>query len=89
VVTDFSAMSELCGSGWLAEGARYWNKGHSAWWVRPSVAAITEAYEEAFALWQGGGLGAYRDKAREFSLAYDADRVLAEHWVPALSELAA
>lgn len=89
VVSDFSAMSELCGSGWLVEGARYWNKGHEAWWQRPSVTAITEAYEEAFTLWRSGGLAAYREKAREFSLAYDADRVLTGHWVPVLAELAA
>jgi glycosyltransferase involved in cell wall biosynthesis len=89
VVTDWSAMTELCGSGWLVEGARWFNKGHAAWWLRPSVPAITAAYEEAFALWQSGGLGAYRDKAREFALGYDADKVLAEHWIPVLAELGA
>jgi glycosyltransferase involved in cell wall biosynthesis len=89
IVTDCSAMSEMCGSGWLVEGSRWWNKGHAAYWLRPSVPAITEAYEEAFALWRDGGLGAYRDKAREFALGYDADKVLAEHWVGVLKELCA
>lgn len=89
IVTDCSAMTEMCGSGFLVEGSRWWNKGHEAVWARPSMTAITEAYEEAFTLWQAGGLGAYRDKAREFALGYDADRVLAEYWVPVLEELRA
>jgi glycosyltransferase involved in cell wall biosynthesis len=87
VVTDASAMTELCGAGWLVGGQRWFNKGHEAWWLRPSVPAIRQAYEEAFALWQAGWLGAYREKAREFALGYDADRVLAAHWVPVLKEL--
>jgi glycosyltransferase involved in cell wall biosynthesis len=87
VVTDCTAMTELCGSGWLVEGSPWWNRAHSAWWTRPSVPAITEAYEEAFALWQADGLEPYREKARSFALTYDADRVLAEFWVPALAEL--
>ena len=89
IVTDCTAMTELCGDGWLVEGSRWWNRAHSAFWTKPSVPAITEAYEDAFALWQSGGLGAYRDKARQFALAYDADRVLTEHWQPVLEELAA
>jgi glycosyltransferase involved in cell wall biosynthesis len=89
IVTDCTAMSELCGSGWLVEGTGWWNRAHAAYWTRPSVPAITAAYEEAFALWQSGGLRAYRDKARQFALAYDADRVLTEHWQPVLEELCA
>ena len=89
VVTDCSAMTELCGSGFLVEGSRWWNKGHAAHWVRPSVEGILGAYEEAFALWQSGGLEAYREKARSFALQYDADRVLTEYWVDVLAELSA
>lgn len=89
VVTDCTAMTELCGSGWLAEGSRFFNRAHNAWWTRPSVPAITAAYEEAFALWQSGGLGACRNKARDFAQNYDADRVLGEFWIPALEELCA
>ena len=89
VVTDCSAMSELCGSGWLVEGSRWFNKGHVAWWQRPSVDGILAAYEEAFTLWQAGELDAYREKARSFAVGYDADKVAAEYWVPALAELCA
>jgi glycosyltransferase involved in cell wall biosynthesis len=88
-VTDCSAMSELCGSGWPVSGQRWFNRGHSAWWVAPSVPGITAAYREAYELWLAGGLEPYREKARDFALAYDADRVLAEYWPPALEALAA
>lgn len=89
VVTDCSAMTELCGSGWLVEGERWFNKGHEAWWVRPSVAAITGAYHEAHEAWKSGKIAAMRDDARAFAMRYDATRVLHEHWVPVLEGLAA
>jgi glycosyltransferase involved in cell wall biosynthesis len=89
VVTDCTAMTELCGSGWLVECSGWWNRAHCAWWFRPSVSGITEAYEEAFALWQAGGLEPYREKARSFALQYDAGRVLTEFWIPTLKELCA
>ncbi len=88
VVTDCSAMTELCGSGWLVRGTRFWNKGHSAWWVRPSVSEIRVAYEKAYACWAGGRMAGMREQARTFALSYDADRVLADYWAPALKELA-
>jgi glycosyltransferase involved in cell wall biosynthesis len=89
VVTDASAMTELCGSGWLVRGTEFWNKGHAAWWVRPSVSGIRVAYEKAHACWRNGGMAGMREQARTFALGYDADRVLTQHWKPALEELAA
>jgi glycosyltransferase involved in cell wall biosynthesis len=80
--TAFSAMIELTGSGWCVAGDPYWNRGHQAWWMRPSVQAIAAAYESAYE--QAAGM---RDDAREFALRYDADRVLVEFWKPALDQL--
>ena len=48
----------------------------------PFISEITKAYEKAYD--QAAGL---RDKARAFALAYDADRVYADFWAPALKEL--
>ena len=48
-----------------------------------------EAWEQAYQARQAGEMPALREKARAFALSYHADRVLAEHWVPALAELAA
>ena len=41
VVTDHSAMTELCGAGWKVGGEPFWNgqvagiTGHNAWWKTP------------------------------------------------------
>lgn len=82
VVTDCSAMTELCGAGWLVEADPWWKQGHSAWWAKPLVKNIYEAYEKAYEA--RGTLG---DKARQFAMNYDADRVLHEHWSPLLEGL--
>ena len=85
VVTDGSAMSEMCGSGWKVKGEPYWSAGHEAWWTRPSVKGILDAFEEAYAEWP---LNEARGKeAREFALGYNADAVFGRYWLPVLGEL--
>ena len=83
-VTDCSSMTELCGAGWKVDGEYYWNAGHSAWWTRPSIAGILEAYEQAYAEARDPKL---RERAREFALGYDADLVTKQYWDPVLDEL--
>lgn len=87
VTTDASAMSELCGAGWLVSGTPFWAPGPGSWWTRPDVDDIVNAYEQA---WQAkrGGLLPVRE-ARQFALRYDADRVAVEFWEPALREIEA
>ena len=83
ITTAFSAMIELTGSGWCVPAIPGWNRGHQAWWLRPSASAICAAYESAYEEAAAG----MREDARAFSLAYDADKVLHDHWAPALKEL--
>ena len=83
VVTDCSAMTELRGPGWMVQGEPFWNPVHEAWWVKPSIGEITRAYEKAYRF-----ASTRRQQAREFALAYDADRVTADFWKPALDVLA-
>jgi glycosyltransferase involved in cell wall biosynthesis len=82
IVTDWTAMRELCGAGWKVTGQRAWTFQQS-WQMVPSVddlsVALLHAYQAA---------GRLRDDAREFALQYDADRVLQEHFLPALAEVA-
>lgn len=85
VTTDASATSELCGGGWLVAGTPFWHHNHNAWWYRPDVRDIFEAYHLAYQLKKAGELP--KDPAREFALTYDADRVMKEYWVPALDEI--
>lgn len=82
ITTAFSSMIELTGAGWCVAGDPYYNRGHNAWWMRPSASAICAAYEDAYEQ-----AATMREDAREFALRYDADRVMTEYWKPVLAEL--
>jgi glycosyltransferase involved in cell wall biosynthesis len=84
VTTNASAMTELCGSGWLAEGEKFWNNGHSSWWTKPFIHEILRCYEEAY---EQARDPAVRQKARDFAVQYDVDKVVPEYWAPALKAL--
>lgn len=83
VVTRASSMPELAGAGWSVGGDRFWIGLHQAWWVKPHVAEIAEAYEKAYAAAERK-----RKAARTFALRYDAKHVLETHWTPVLEKLA-
>lgn len=85
VTTDGSAMSELCGTGWLVSGTPFWTNGHGAWWVRPDILDILNAYEAA---WQAREDDQMPSKeARDFGLRFDVDSVFTQLWKPCLAEL--
>ncbi len=85
VVTDFSAMSEVCGAGWKVKGRPYWT-GQRSWQSVPDVGELAKALHECHEL-----LGAPRAdlsrRAREHALNYDARKVYEDHWRPALREI--
>ena len=83
IATDWTAMPELVGAGWLVDGDRLWT-AQGSWWKRPRVGEIVEALEVAYA-----EQGKHGEAAREFALAYDARLVMDERWTPALAELEA
>lgn len=87
VTTDATAMTELAGPGWLVPGEPFWNSAHAAFWTRPSIAAIEAAYEAAWQAREDGKMPALREQSRAFAEQYDADRVLTEHWKPALDAI--
>jgi FkbM family methyltransferase len=81
VVTDATAMPELCGAGWKVGYQPMWHDSQGAWAAVPRIGEIVDAYLEAY------------DHARDpdlklmawgFAQDYDADRVVKEHWVPTL-----
>lgn len=84
VANDCSAMRELCGAGWLTEGQNWWNKGHRSNWQVPFVTSILDSYEKAYAEARDP---AVREQARQWALAYDAEKIYAECWEPILAEL--
>lgn len=84
IVNDFSAQPELCFEGWRTEGAPFFDVTQNSWFNQPSVLSIYECLEEAYRNAEG-----LRGRSREAALAYDADRVLHEHWVPTFEALKA
>jgi glycosyltransferase involved in cell wall biosynthesis len=89
VVTDHTAMHELCGSGWKVKGEPFWNGVHQGWWASPRVDEIERAYEQAYQEWKTAKGANRRKKARKFALQYDIDYVEREHWKPIMQELEA
>lgn len=84
VVTDGSAGTELCGSGWLVDTQPYWHPYAESWWHAPIIKSIGKAWEKAY---QHAREPRMREKAREFALGYDVDAVLTQYWKPALEML--
>lgn len=85
IVTDFSAMREVCGAGWKVEGTPTWTP-QNAWQVVPKVEDIVDALEQARSL----PVAARRrmsEQARAHALKYDVDVVMVEHMLPALERV--
>ncbi len=82
ITTDWTAMTELCGAGWLVDGERFYDATQGSFFKMPYVSEITDAMETAYK--EAAGL---KDKAREFALKYDADTVFEKYWLPVLDEI--
>jgi glycosyltransferase involved in cell wall biosynthesis len=83
IVSDFTAMSELCGAGWKLDGHKVWTTQNS-WQWQASIDSAVDALEEAYA---ERGNETLRKQARTFAEGYDADRVLAKHWKPTIKTI--
>jgi hypothetical protein len=79
-------MPELCGSGWLVGGDRFYDPTQGSFFRSPSVDDIHLSMEEAY---EKRGDEEMSARAREFALGYDADHVMETYWKPALEALAA
>ena len=82
IVTDFTAMREVCGAGWKVGYDRVRTPARS-WQAWPKLDELVDALEQCYA----ADRGALSARAREHALAYDVDTVFEEHWLPALAEL--
>lgn len=85
IVTDFSAMPEVCGAGWKVTGRPFWT-GQASWMAIPDVGEILGALEECYAL-SDDDRKALSDQVREHALDYAAPKVFEEHMLPALQEI--
>lgn len=84
IVGDWTAMSELCLSGWKIpkECATPLYTLGAAYQFIPHVGAIVDALEQAYRSTQ-----TTRDTAAKRARIYDADRVTEKYWKPALQEI--
>jgi FkbM family methyltransferase len=83
VVTDATAMVELCGAGWKIPYTPLWHEMQDAWAAVPHIPSIIDAYEEAY-----DHAADLHDDAAAFGASYDADFVTDTYWQPTLKRLA-
>jgi glycosyltransferase involved in cell wall biosynthesis len=86
ISTRGSAMTELNPLGYLVEGTAFWNHVHRAWWTRPDIDAIADAYASAL---KSRPTERDRDALVKHARTYDTRHVAATYWAPVLRELEA
>ncbi len=84
ITTDWTSMTELCGSGWLVDGERFYDGGQGSFMKKPNVSDIVDALEQAYAK---RGDVKVAEEARQFALGYDIEKVFAECWLPILADV--
>lgn len=84
VVTDFSAMKEVCGAGWKVGCRPRWT-GQRSWQATPLVEEIVEALEDCYSLGDKDRR-AQAHQARLHAEGYDLPKVFEEHMLPALEQ---
>jgi glycosyltransferase involved in cell wall biosynthesis len=87
IVTDFSAMTEVCGAGWHVKHSPYWT-GLNSWQAVPDVDDIVAALEECHAM-KPAQAEKMSQTARKHACTYDARRVVKQYWLPALRTITA
>lgn len=84
IVSDFTAMPEVCGAGWKVGGRPWWTAQHSFMAV-PDVPEIVEALVDCYELTEAKRRS-LSVQARQFAQRFDIDHVLSEYMLPALAE---
>jgi FkbM family methyltransferase len=86
IVGDWTAMSELCFSGWKVDkkdAEPIWNNLDSYQYL-PHTGAIADKLEQAYRM---RGNQDYRTRARDGAVKYDVQRVYEKYWKPALAAI--
>lgn len=85
IVTDFSAMKEVCGAGWKVGCSPLWT-GQKSWQAIPDVGEIVGALEECYEL-SKSKRERLSEQARQHAGQYSVPRVMENHFLPALAEI--
>jgi glycosyltransferase involved in cell wall biosynthesis len=88
IVTDASAQSELCGSGWTVNSTLDWEDGHAAFWRRPDAQDVEQAFEAAWQAREDGQMPAMGESARAFGLRFSIDTIFEQYMRPVLAAIA-
>lgn len=86
IVSNHSAMTELCHAGWLVEGDPFWDGNADSFFICPHVSSIVDALEHAY---DARGDQELRAEGVEWAAGYQADVVTVDGWVPALEQIEA
>lgn len=85
IATQFSAMEEVCGAGWLVDHDKFFS-GLNSWQAIPKVPDILDALEECYT--QSGVQKKKKQiAARKHACDYDIQRVLKQFMLPALRQI--
>lgn len=82
IVTDFSAMPEVCAAGWHVKHEPYWS-GLSSWQAIPDVDDIVSALEECHGR-SAREVEQMSQCARAHAKQYEVTKVVKQHMLPAL-----
>ena len=85
ITTKCSSMEELNPDGLQVDGSPFWNGVHRAWWIRPDVTGMWQAFEQAYE--QRGDVDPV--KLRESVSRYEVGNVSEQHMKPVVDELLA
>jgi len=88
ITGSWTSMPELCFSGWKveADGAEPYFTPLGAFQMLPRAGAIADKLEMAY---QMRGNQEYRKRATKGAQAYDADKIVQDHWIPTLKDIEA
>ncbi len=84
ITTNASSMTELNPHGIGIDGTPFWNGVHKGWWIRPDLAGMADAFEEAYEKRDDVN----REQLREFALEYSIENVAEKYMGPVIIELA-
>ena len=82
IATQFTAMEEVVGSGWLVDHDRFFT-GLNSWQAIPKVADILDALQECYGQSEMQARKK-RDAARRHACEYDTQKVMKQFMLPAL-----
>ena len=83
VTTKCSSMEELNPDGLQVDGEPFYNGVHRAWWIRPSIAGMVQAFEQAYE--QRADVD--QAKLRESVAQYEVGVVAENHMRPTIDSL--